>query len=36
MTLATTTEFQLLNLNDIDMAELEIKLEEIRAVTGYK
>lgn len=34
--LITTTEFQLLNLNDIDIAELEIKLEDIRALNDNK
>lgn len=36
ISLTTTTEFELLNLNDIGVAELEIKLEEIKALSNSK
>jgi HD-like signal output (HDOD) protein len=36
LTLIATAEFQLLNLSDIDMAELEIKLEDIKDLTRNK
>ena len=34
--LIMTTEFQLLNLNDLDIAELEIRLEDIKALNDNK
>jgi HD-like signal output (HDOD) protein len=36
LSLTATAEFQLLNLNDIDMAELELKLEDIKALNENK